>query len=109
MSHNQRPASSEAESQTALLARGARRRGFVGKLHHRRTGPPRRRWVFSAVVGAIIAIVVGLWVYAANVHGIDIVAVELGGADQNWPLPAGTAHAVRWDYVFIAGYGVALW
>jgi len=58
---------------------------------------------------AIASAVGGAWVYSAQAPTLDIVAVELGGQGQTWPLPPGTSSAIAWDYVFIAGYGLALW
>ena len=60
-------------------------------------------------LGAIASLVAGWWIYAAQAPTLNVVAVELGGSGQAWPLPAGTSSALAWDYVFIAGYGLALW
>ena len=62
-----------------------------------------------AGIGAVIALLLGEGVYRGTVpSSLDIVAVELGGAGQPWPLPASTASALRWDFVLIAGYATAL-
>jgi len=59
--------------------------------------------------GAIASVALGTWVYSAHAPELNIVAVELGGHAQTWPLPSGTSTALAWDYAFIAGYGLALW
>lgn len=70
--------------------------------------PPRRR-ALGTVVAALASVGVGSWLYAENAPALDILAVELGGRGQRWPLPDGTQAAVLWDFLLIAGYGVALW
>jgi hypothetical protein len=62
----------------------------------------------ACVVGSVVAGVAGLLVYQAHAGDVPIVPVELGGADQPLPLPAGTRSALGWDAVLIAGYGTAL-
>ena len=73
------------------------------------TAVPRPWWALVVCLGAIASLGLGWSVYAANAPSLDIVAVELGGRGQTWPLPAGTSSALTWDYAFIAGYGLALW
>ncbi|HET7397208.1 MAG TPA: hypothetical protein VFJ94_01700 [Intrasporangium sp.] len=70
---------------------------------------PSRRRALGLAVAALASVGLGGWAYAANAPALDMLAVELGGRSQYWPLPPGTEGAVAWDYVFIAGYGLALW
>jgi hypothetical protein len=70
---------------------------------------PRPWWALVVCLGAIASLGAGTWVYTANAPQLSIVAVELGGHGQRWPLPSGTSLAIAWDYAFIAGYGLALW
>ena len=59
-------------------------------------------------VGALAAVVAGAVIYRMNAPHLNIVAVELGGRGQPYPLPAQTSSALRWDFLFILGYGIAL-
>ena len=70
---------------------------------------PRPWWALVVGLGAIASLGAGTWLYTANAPRLNIVAVELGGHGQRWPLPSGTSSAIAWDYAFIAGYGLALW
>jgi lysozyme family protein len=70
---------------------------------------PRKGWAWAVCIGAIASLVAGLWLYTAQAPKMNIVAVEIEGHAQPWPLPAGTFSALAWDYPFILGYGVALW
>lgn len=70
---------------------------------------PRPGWALAVCIGAIASLGAGIWLYTANAPKIDILAVELGGRGQTWPLPADTSTALAWDYAFILGYGLALW
>jgi hypothetical protein len=72
----------------------------------RRVPSRARAWAFS--LGALASLAAGLWIYGAMAPAIDILAVELGGSTQNWPLPDGTGSAITWDYLFILCYGLAL-
>ena len=69
---------------------------------------PRRSVAIAAVAIAVAAVVIGALVYSLQAPIFDIIAVELGGHGQAHPLPPPTARALRWDFVFIAGYGLAL-
>src|SRR3954462_2306478 len=57
---------------------------------------------------SVSAVIAGLVVYQMCAPRVPIVRVELGGAGQPWPFPAGATGAIRWDFAFIAGYGIAL-
>jgi hypothetical protein len=70
---------------------------------------PRLWWALAVCVGAIASLGLGWWLYAAHAPKLDILAVELGGRGQAWPLPSGTSSALAWDYALILGYGLALW
>jgi hypothetical protein len=70
---------------------------------------PSRARAFATVAAAVGALLIGGWLYTRRAPAIDILAIELGGRDQTWPPVAGTEEAIGWDYVFIAGYGLALW
>lgn len=73
--------------------------------------PVPRKWVACSVTaGAVAAIALGWSVYAVMVDApmADVVAVELGGHDQSADWPVWLPGALRWDFAFIAGYGIAL-
>ncbi|EWT01312.1 phospholipase [Intrasporangium oryzae NRRL B-24470] len=70
---------------------------------------PSRGKAVATVVAALAAVAIGAWLYGRQAPAIDILAVELGGGEQTWPPADGTASAITWDYVFIAGYAIALW
>ena len=59
-------------------------------------------------LAALAAVIVGAVIYRINAPHLNIVAVELGGRGQPYPLPAQTSSALRWDFLFILGYGIAL-
>ncbi len=69
--------------------------------------PTRTRAALTAVA-AIAATAAGIAIYRINAPQFNIVAVELGGRHQPYPLPAATASALRWDFLFILGYGLGL-
>jgi hypothetical protein len=70
----------------------------------------QRSHAIARGVAALVSLGVGVWVYCANApRHLDIVGVELGGSRPTWPLPNGTSTALHWDFVLIAGYGLALW
>jgi len=69
---------------------------------------PDRRTAAATAVAAIGAAVVGFVLYLLVAPDVPIVGIQLGGGTQPTPLPAGTAAALWWDFVFVAGYGVAL-
>jgi hypothetical protein len=68
----------------------------------------RRSAAIVAVVVAVAAAVIGALVYYLEAPRFNIVALELGGHGRPYPPLAPTASALRWDFVFIAGYGIAL-
>ncbi len=70
--------------------------------------PDSRTRALAVALGAGASLALGVWCYAANAPGVDIVAIQLGGRGQPWPPPEGTQAAVNWDYVLIAGYAVFL-
>ena len=63
-------------------------------------------WLMA--VGAAAALAAGYWIYSVKAPKLNIVAIELGGSGQRFPLPSGTELAVKWDFVLIAGYAIAL-
>jgi hypothetical protein len=95
-----------------LPAAGATLESEVGTDHVSSLPPadiPRPWWAWTACTGAILALVVGQWLHIALAPKMNIVAVEIGGHGQPWPLPPGTSSALAWDCLFIACYGLALW
>ncbi len=74
----------------------------------RREGAPSALWAWVWVVGALVSLAVGLWVYSQRAPALDVIAVELGGAEQELP-QADLSAALSWDFAFIVGYGTALW
>lgn len=63
---------------------------------------------WGALLTTLVAVVLaagGALLYAFNAPDLDVVGIELGAVT---PLPAGTDTALWWDFVFIAGYGLAL-
>lgn len=80
----------------------------------RPTGPggprrlPSRSRALAVALGGFAGLGLGAWCYLANAPALDIVAIQLGGRGQPWPLPEGTQAAVNWDYLLIAGYAVSL-
>jgi hypothetical protein len=95
-----------------LPAAGATLESEVGTDHVSSPPPkdiPRPWWAWTACAGAILALVVGLWLHVALAPSVNIVAVEIGGHGQPWPLPPGTSSALAWDTASIACYGLALW
>lgn len=69
---------------------------------------PLKRTTAGLYVALSTALFLGsAWVYRSQAGDLKIVLIELGGADQG-TLPAGTRDAVMWDFLLIAGYGLAL-
>lgn len=56
---------------------------------------------------AVAVAVAGVVVYGTQAPDLDIVHIELAGAQQA-PLPASLVTALAWDLILIGGYGVAL-
>jgi hypothetical protein len=87
-------------------------RGSFGEASRREQATDNRVSKSGALgkVGvAVVSLVVGGLLYALNAPAVDMLARELGGRRQELPPPSGTVEALWWDFVFIAGYGVALW
>jgi len=76
----------------------------------KRTDLSRRKAAFY-VFASVASLIVGAWVYGlgAPLSSAKIIAIELGGSGQKWPLDGKTSASVWWDVVLIAGYGAALW
>lgn len=60
------------------------------------------------VLGAIASFTAGVLVWVVKAPDVPIISIELSGSGQAFPLPAGTDLAVRWNFAFTAGYGIAL-
>ncbi|NKQ52040.1 patatin-like phospholipase family protein [Amycolatopsis sp. K13G38] len=69
---------------------------------------PGRRGAAATVAVAIIAAAAGPALYLLFAPHVGIIGIQLGGAAQPTPLPPGTAAALWWDFVLVAGYGLAL-
>src|SRR5689334_10945552 len=69
---------------------------------------PDRSLAWMYLVGVVAGLVAGAFAYRRRVAEGDLILVELGGADQPWPPPATAESALRWDFLLIAGYGLAL-
>ena len=74
----------------------------------RREGAPSALSGWAWVIGALLSLAVGLWVYNQRAPALDVIAVELGGAEQELP-QADLSAALSWDFALIVGYGTALW
>lgn len=76
-----------------------------------RERPPSRARALALVALGLGSLVLSSVIYllATDIGPSEIVSRELGGRNQTLPPPAGTTAAVRWDFLFIAGYGLALW
>ena len=71
---------------------------------------PSRAKAWTSLALAILALALGTTLYSLFApDDFSIVAVELSGRNQPFPLPSGTATALWWDFAFIAGYASALW
>jgi hypothetical protein len=78
-----------------------------------RFGGGRRAGVGSrAAIGlialALLGVTAGAVLYNFNAPHVRIIDIELDGTAQRWPLATGASDAVRWDFVFIAGYALSL-
>jgi hypothetical protein len=70
---------------------------------------PSRSEAWASLAIAVAALALGTTLYDLFApDNFSIVAVELSGRNQHFPLPSGTAKAVWWDFAFIAGYATAL-
>ncbi len=81
-------------------------RWFFRRTSARRVdlSPRAASWLVVAALASLGA-GVGLYQFAPKVN---IIAVELGGAKQPFPLPTNTGRALLWDAALIAGYGAFL-
>jgi hypothetical protein len=61
-------------------------------------------WLFTALVAAGS----GLVVYGLGATWRGQAEIQLGGAGQDWVAVTDAVPHVRWDFVLIAGYGIAL-
>jgi len=81
----------------------------MGERDNQQGQIPSRRKALAFMLGSIASLIVGVWLYSSHAPAsLEIVAVEVGGSQQHWPLPTSLTTALWWDFAFITGYGIAL-
>ena len=70
--------------------------------------PITRRTAKAWLITTLVAAVTGVAVYSLKATWRGQVEVQLGGAEQDWGPVVAAVPNVGWDFVLLAGYGIAL-
>jgi len=82
----------------------------MGERDNQEDPIPSRRKAIAFTLGSIASLILGAWLYGSHAPtGLEVIAVEVGGNKQHWPLPTWLAMSLWWDFALITGYGLALW
>jgi hypothetical protein len=70
--------------------------------------PINRRTAKAWLIITLVAAGIGVAVYSLEATWRGQVEVQLDGAEQDWAPVVAAVPDVRWDFVLVAGYGIAL-
>ncbi len=83
-------------------------RQWLPWVRARTNEPIKRREAAIWLVTALVAAGFGLAVYGLSATWRGQAEIQLGGAGQDWEAAADAVPHVWWDFVLVAGYGIAL-